>query len=132
MEYREDDEGVCVVFRERPNRELARLRVDRVINCTGPDCDFRNVDSALVADLLRNKQTRVDELSLGLNVTESGAVIDGYGRCSDWLYAAGPLCKGRLWETIAAPELRVQVADLARLLVAQATAELDKYEAAAD
>jgi uncharacterized NAD(P)/FAD-binding protein YdhS len=43
-------------------------------------------------------------------------VIDSQGSPSNRLYALGPLRKGKLWESVAVPELRVQVAELARLL----------------
>jgi uncharacterized NAD(P)/FAD-binding protein YdhS len=64
------------------------------------------------------KLARPDELSLGLDVSDDGAVLDAEGTPSDFLYALGPLRKGNLWETIAVPEIRHQVADLAKLLCA--------------
>jgi len=37
----------------------------------------------------------------------------------------GPLRKGKLWESVAVPELRIQVAELASLLVTCLHAEPD-------
>jgi hypothetical protein len=37
----------------------------------------------------------------------------------------GPLRKGKLWESVAVPELRVQVTELASLLVSSLRAESD-------
>jgi len=61
---------------------------------------------------------RPDELSLGLDVTDDGNVLDAQGTASDFLYVVGPLRRGRLWETTAVPEIRVQVVELAELLLA--------------
>lgn len=68
---------------------------------------------------------RPDALSLGLDIADNGAVIDDQGLPSNSLYALGPLCKGKLWESIAVPELRVQVAELGSLLVSELGVEPD-------
>ena len=117
-EYREDGAGVEVAYRDRNSGQVVRLLVDRVVNCTGPDSDYRRVASPLLKDLMNKGLARPDELSLGLDVTDDGALLDAQGRPSNFLYALGPLRKGKLWETIAVPELRLQVWDLARLLLA--------------
>jgi len=122
-EYAEDASGVTVAYRERGSGEVRQLRVDRVINCTGPDGDFRRVESPLVTDLLQQGLGRPDELLLGLDVADDGALLDGQGKPSSCLFALGPLRKGSLWESIAVPELRVQIAELAELLAAQQPAE---------
>jgi uncharacterized NAD(P)/FAD-binding protein YdhS len=117
-EYREDNSGVDIAYRSRKSRQIIQLRVTKVVNCTGPDNDYRRVGSPLLSDLMDKKFVRADELSLGLDVSVDGAVLDDQGTSSDFLYALGPLRKGNLWETIAVPELRHQVADLAELLCA--------------
>jgi len=122
-EYQEVAEGVDITYRQRKSGHLATLRIDRVINCTGPDGDYRRVCSPLLLDLMEKKLARPDELSLGLDVAEDGAFIDAQGSPSDFLYALGPLRKGKLWESIAVPELRVQVAELANLLIRNLRAE---------
>jgi uncharacterized NAD(P)/FAD-binding protein YdhS len=116
--YAEDIDGVEVTYRDRESGQLERLRVDRVINCTGPESDCRKVDDPLLTNLMRQKLARPDPLFLGLDVSPDGALIDAHGDVSDLLYAIGPVRKGSLWETIAVPELRVQVSDLSRLLLA--------------
>jgi uncharacterized NAD(P)/FAD-binding protein YdhS len=116
-EYAEDVDGVDVTYRDRKSEQIERLRVDRVINCTGPESDCRKVDDSFLTDLMRRKLARPDPLFLGLDVSPEGALIDAYGDVSDLLYAIGPVRKGSLWETIAVPELRVQVSELSRLLI---------------
>jgi hydroxyacylglutathione hydrolase len=121
--YAEDTGGVEVIYRARESGQLQQLRVDRVINCTGPENDFRKADDPLLTNLMRQKLARPDPLFLGLDVSPDGALIDGYGDVSDLLYAIGPVRRGSLWETIAVPELRVQVSELSRWLVTDCKVE---------
>ena len=72
----------------------------------------------MLENLMRMRLVRPGPLSLGLDVSERGALIDGHGMASDFLYAIGPLRKGNLWETTAVPEIRGQISDLAGLLLA--------------
>jgi hydroxyacylglutathione hydrolase len=115
--YAEHTAGVDVTYQNRGTGELERLRVDRVINCTGPESDVRKVDNPLLTNLLRQRMVRPDPLYLGLDVSQDGALIDADGAASDFLYTIGPVRKGSLWETIAVPELRVQVSELANTLL---------------
>jgi uncharacterized NAD(P)/FAD-binding protein YdhS len=116
-EYQENAEHVDITYRDRKCGVAASLRVDRVVNCTGPEGDLRRTTSPLLADLIGKKLVRADEVSLGLDISADGALLDADGRPSDFLYALGPLRKGKLWESIAVPELRVQAQDLAMLLL---------------
>jgi uncharacterized NAD(P)/FAD-binding protein YdhS len=115
--YSEDGEGVDIVYRDRRNGNDERLRVDRVINCTGPEADCRKLDGPLLTNLRKQKLARPDPLFLGLDVSGDGALIDACGEGSDFLYAVGPARKGSLWETTAVPEIREQVSRLATLLL---------------
>ncbi len=114
--YAEDIDGVDLTYCDRVSGQLERLRVDRVINCTGPESDCRKVDDPLLRNLMRQKMARPDSLFLGLDVSLDGALIDANGAASNLLYAIGPLRKGSLWESIAVPELRVQVSELSTAL----------------
>ena len=115
-EYREDSTSVHLAYRDRESGETKTLRVDRIVNCTGPDSDLRKVGSPLLTNLFEAGLARPDEVALGLDVAADGAVLDAQGRPSAFLYTVGPLLKGKLWESIAVPELRVQIADLAKQL----------------
>ena len=123
--YHEHAPGVEVTYRERKSGQLRKLLVDRVVNCTGPEGDCRRVSSPLLLDIMARGLARPAELSLGLDVADNASVIDSQGSLSDSLYALGPLRKGKLWESVAVPELRVQVAELATLLVGGLRAESD-------
>jgi uncharacterized NAD(P)/FAD-binding protein YdhS len=116
-QYREDGDGAEVTYRDRKSAQLVRLRVGRVINCTGPESDLRKLHNALLQDLIGQKMIRPDSLNLGLAVTGDGALVDANGVPSDFLYTLGPTRKGKLWETTAVPEIRAQAAELAICLL---------------
>jgi uncharacterized NAD(P)/FAD-binding protein YdhS len=116
-QYCEDRAGIDVTYRDRKTGELVSVRVDRVINCTGPEADCRRIEHPLLTDLLRQKLVRPDPLFLGLDTSAYGALMNGRGEASDFLYAVGPSRKGSLWESTAVPEIRSQVAELATLLL---------------
>jgi uncharacterized NAD(P)/FAD-binding protein YdhS len=116
-EYRENASQVDIIYRDRKSGVATSLRVDRVVNCTGPEGDLRRTSSPLLADLLSKRFVRPDEVSLGLDISADGALLNADGRPSDFLYALGPLRKGKLWESIAVPELRAQAQDLSTLLL---------------
>src|SRR5208283_4105244 len=115
--YSEDADGVAVTYRDRDTGKKRRLRVARVINCTGPEADCRKLDDPLLCSLRNQRLSRPDPLFLGLDVSDDGALIDAYGVPSHFLYAVGPARKGSLWETTAVPEIRTQILELAQHLV---------------
>lgn len=102
-----------------PRREskLRSLQGAFVVNCTGPEGDFRKLRHPLVDSLLEHGLARPDRLGMGLDVAADGALMDAWGEASSWLFTLGPLRKGALWETTAVPEIRVQAAELARRLL---------------
>jgi uncharacterized NAD(P)/FAD-binding protein YdhS len=114
---RELSDCVEVSWRERRTQAQQSLRVDRVINCTGPEADCRRINDPLIRSLLAQGLARPDQLSLGLDVDSTGALIDFSGSPSSFLYAIGPIRKGSLWESTAVPELRTQASQLAEHLV---------------
>jgi uncharacterized NAD(P)/FAD-binding protein YdhS len=121
--FAEDTNGVDVTYRDRESGKVDRLRVDRVLNCTGPESDCRKVNDALLTSLIRKRSVRPDPLFLGVDVSADGALIDADGAASDFLYTIGPIRKGTLWESIAVPELRVQAWEMATLLLTAEHAE---------
>ena len=106
-----------VVFRRR-GRDGARetLRVDYVVNCTGPECNYHRLGDPLITNLFARGLARPDALVLGLDVAPDGAVLDAEGTAGGRLFTLGSPQKGQLLETTAVPELRVQARDLARRL----------------
>jgi uncharacterized NAD(P)/FAD-binding protein YdhS len=111
--FKEEENAIYICYSDRRSGEIKRIQAQRVINCTAPETDYRKLKDPLVVDLLSSKQARPDSLSLGLDVSQDGALIASDGEPSNVLFAVGPARKGQLWETTAVPEIRQQVAQLA-------------------
>ncbi|MCC7509179.1 MAG: FAD-dependent oxidoreductase [Planctomycetes bacterium] len=109
--FHEDDSGVDALIDTSQGRQ--KLHVQRVINCTGPESNYRNLHHPLVASLLEQGLARTDALAMGLDTDDRGALIGSDGKASQVLFTLGPALKGKLWETTAVPELRTQARDLA-------------------
>jgi uncharacterized NAD(P)/FAD-binding protein YdhS len=115
--YREDENQAGVSYRRRQDGRTEELFVGRVINCTGPEADWRRIDNSLLSSLFAQRLARPDALFLGLDVDADGSVLNDQAVPSQSLFAIGPVRKGKLWETTAVPELRQQASDLAEHIV---------------
>ena len=117
IEINEDDGGLALTVQRRGGTGTEIVHVGRLINCTGPARDIRHKPSRLIRALLDHGLVQPGPLALGLDATETGALIAADGRTHEHLFAIGPLLKDHLWETTAVRELRVQAAELARRLI---------------
>jgi uncharacterized NAD(P)/FAD-binding protein YdhS len=131
-DYVEDKNGVTVTYRDRKSGKATSLKVDRVINCTGPQSDYRRVENPFMSALLAEDWARPDPLLLGLDVSLDGALVGRDGTISQSLYAIGPARKGSLWESTAVPELREQIHKLVQHLANQAGQATDTGQACVD
>lgn len=89
------------------------ITAGRIINCTGPDGDYRRVANPIVQSLFRQRLASPGPLGTGMRTDAHGGLIDAEGRASDRLFTIGPPRTGDLFETIAVPEIRVQAEALA-------------------
>lgn len=110
-------ETYATVFIALKNGSMLETTVNRVINCTGPQSDIRKQNSLLFRNLLKKKVISADEMNLGIHASANGRIIGEDGIPSDSFFALGTLLKGKLWESTAVPELRVQAARIADLLL---------------
>ena len=118
LAYQEGEGGtVKVTLQRRGQSDLENFHVNAVLNCSGSESDYRNLESPFVRTLLDDGLIRPDALSLGLDATPQGAVINHQGQPSAWFHTLGPPLKGILWETTAVPEIRVQALNLAMFLL---------------
>jgi uncharacterized NAD(P)/FAD-binding protein YdhS len=123
VRFEETGDGVDVLLQPRHREQLETLSVDRVVNCTGPESNYRRLNHPLVRSLREKNLIEADELGLGLRTDDHGALLSSDGIASSWLHTLGPSRKGQLWETTAVPEIRVQAQALAlRLLQGVETA----------
>ena len=111
-----DRQGVTVTLRKRGSDQREDLRVARVIDCSGPQCDYARIDSPLVRDLLSQGMARPDPLNLGLDVTTDSAVINRWGVPSRQIYALGPVTRGLFWEITSVPDIREQCWNVGALI----------------
>ena len=79
------------------------------VNCTGPLGAIGRSEDGVLRNLFDAGLARPDWLGMGLDV-------DGRSRVAgaERLWAVGPLTKGRFWEIVAVPDIRGQVADVAK------------------
>jgi hydroxyacylglutathione hydrolase len=96
--------------------EVEEITVARVINCTGPDLNYRRVGSPLLNSLFAQGLIVAGPHGSGLWTSEAGALRDEDGSFSNVLFHVGPGRQGTLLESIAVPELRQQAAEVAELL----------------
>ncbi len=111
-------ERARVFLRTPGSHELDTVEVDRVINCSGAGCDLRRQAPPVLAGLLAAGRARSDELGLGLDVSEEGAVLDAEGAESERIFVVGSLRKGVEWEAIGVTEIRDHSGAIARQIVA--------------
>jgi uncharacterized NAD(P)/FAD-binding protein YdhS len=83
-------------------------RFGYIFNCTGPLADITRTGDPLLGELLDKGEVAPDELAIGLSVDERSRTAGG-----ERLWAVGTLTKGRYWEIIAVPDIRVQAAAVA-------------------
>jgi uncharacterized NAD(P)/FAD-binding protein YdhS len=88
----------------------AHVRVfHRVVGCLG--VTPMRPGNPVLESLLSQGTLALDPLGLGPALADDGSFPGAPG-----LYAVGPLCRGRDWESTAVPELRAQAARLAPVL----------------
>jgi len=109
-------QGLRVTIFDRRRQATVNLDVKHVLNCTGPESDYRRVESRLVQSLLTRGLIAADPTRLGLNATVDGRVLSRDGTLVSNMFAIGSPLKGILYETTAVPEIRVQARDLGRRL----------------
>jgi uncharacterized NAD(P)/FAD-binding protein YdhS len=109
-------EGFELVWRPRAGGRPERATPRVVVNATGPALPLSAGAHPLLTAMAGRGLVRADALGLGIETAEGCRVVDAAGRPSERLFAPGPPDRGRAWETTAVPEIRRQVADLARRL----------------
>ena len=107
------DRRVEVTWRARGTSAARAIRVDRVVNCTGPQYDVRHSRERLLRALLADGVLVPDASGVGIMTDEFGALLDARGRVADNLYYIGPMLRSRHWETTAVQELRTYAERLA-------------------
>lgn len=112
-----DDQGVRLEWHHRRG-EVAPLEAPWLIDCTGPG---HAADAeALTAPLIASGRARLDPLRLGLDLDSQGRVLNAEGLADPHLYVLGPPARAAFWETIAVPDIRKRIEDVAAAIDGQA------------
>ena len=111
-----EGDRAAVRFRARGKQDVETLRVARIVNCTGPEADIERAGEPLLDALLASGRIRADALKVGIEVDEDNRTIGRDGSPSDSLYAIGPVTRGKFWESVAVPDIRVQAERVAGLI----------------
>jgi len=111
-----EQEGNTIKVSYRPKgdpSELNQISAQKIINCTGTGLNLSHISDPLLSDLARAGLIS-EHVSGGLNVTPDFCLVDRAGQKVEGLYASGSLLRGVLFESIAVPELRMQVDQIAQ------------------
>jgi len=100
--------GASLRFRMRGTDAVETLRVARIVNCTGPECDIVRAGEPLLGALLEAGRIRQDGLGIGIEVDGECRAIGADGGPSDTLSVIGPITRGTFWESVAVPDIRAQ------------------------
>jgi uncharacterized NAD(P)/FAD-binding protein YdhS len=101
-----------VTFDNRATGMPETLKVQRIIYATG--LQGQRAGKGLLPTMLAAGQARLDRQELGLDVTNSLAVIDVQGNPARNLWALGPIVRGVFWECLAVPDIRLQARQLSQ------------------
>ena len=102
------------------DRRAQQLDVDRVVNATGVEMRAQLMRNPLLSDLLGKGHARSGPHGIGIDTTRKGDMVNAQGDALPRMVVVGSLRIGRLWESIAVPELRGQAESAAKQLLNRA------------
>jgi len=114
--------GVTLQWRPRHaanDQAVAPLSARWLIDCTGPGHD--PASDPLTGALLASGRARLDPLRLGLDLDARGRVRHADGAADPALFVLGPPARAAFWETIAVPDIRKRIEDVAQALADRAS-----------
>ncbi|MBX4935680.1 MULTISPECIES: FAD/NAD(P)-binding protein [Rhizobium] len=113
------EEGRLVAgYRVRATPEIAEIRPDWLVNCTGMERAGIS-HSPLLKEMRRFQLIAADPLGLGIQVDAASEVIAPSRISPARLFAVGALTAGQFWEITAVPDIRVQAKAVVEAIVAQ-------------
>ncbi len=112
-------EGACIrISVSMRDRRTQEFDVDRIVNATGVEMRAQLMHNPLLSELLGKGLARPGPHGIGLDTCVEGELVaaSDFGQAN--IAVVGSLRIGRLWESIAVPELRGQAETAARRLLA--------------
>ncbi|MBP2448990.1 FAD/NAD(P)-binding protein [Rhizobium leguminosarum] len=101
------EDGLVAGYRVRARREIAEIRADWLVNCTGMERAGIS-HSPLLKEMSRLQLIVPDPLGLGIQVDAASEVMAPSRISPARLFAVGALTAGQFWEITAVPDIRVQ------------------------
>jgi uncharacterized NAD(P)/FAD-binding protein YdhS len=111
-EIKDDDLLVDIQLRKQKNSHTQN--VSRVINCTGPQTNYNQIESDLFLNLISKKIIVPDTNRLGIKATKNYKVMSENQFAHENIFTIGSLLRGVIWETTAVPELKQQAFEIAQ------------------
>jgi len=121
-----NDREVTLSVRDRGASDAREVAVNWLVNCSGPQLDYRLISDPLVNSLFASGLARPDELNLGVQISRDYRLVGRDGAPAARLFALGPPIRGALWETTAVPDIRKQCEALACHIIDQSTDALSQ------
>jgi uncharacterized NAD(P)/FAD-binding protein YdhS len=125
-------EQLLVEWRGRGENIRQQLRVDALINCTGPATDYRRLPGHWLQQAMTDGILAPGPLGQGLALAATTAMhndsklvatelqlADAQGQAQAGLYAMGSMLRGALWETTAVHEIRQQAVLIANAILSR-------------
>jgi uncharacterized NAD(P)/FAD-binding protein YdhS len=109
-------DGVALTLCARGASTAELCKFDWIINCTGPGSLCSKGLPTMLQELIAAGVLEEDALGLGVRSSGDGRAMS-HGRIQDNLVVIGTLRKPDLWESTAVPELRVQAAVAAEVIL---------------
>ena len=108
-----------ITYRRRGENINSQLDVAYVFNCTGPNFNLKTLDNELLRNLNASGFICPHEFGVGVKTSNIYNVVDASDKVLDNVYIMGPILKPQLFETVAVPELRNEVKDIADKIINQ-------------
>jgi uncharacterized NAD(P)/FAD-binding protein YdhS len=89
------------------------VKIDYVINCTGPSGNYSGHSNQLVRNLLARGWMKQDSLQLGIETGPNGEIMTVQDIALPNVYGIGPVRKATEWESTAIREIKIQAEQLA-------------------
>jgi uncharacterized NAD(P)/FAD-binding protein YdhS len=108
------DKGNCLfTFRPKNQPNTCTIRVQRIINCTGPSAAISESSNPLFQQMFKHGFLTIDKLQLGIATCAEGEILTASGNTIPRCFSIGPLRRAHEWETTAVFDIRKQAASLA-------------------
>lgn len=109
-------EGDKIKVTYNNKKEQGTLLTDYLLNCTGPECDYSQLEIPIVKNLLKKSIIQSDELKTGI-LSNSKLQVRNANGTEKQLWAIGPPLKSMYFESTAIHEIRNQANALSKYIL---------------